>query len=129
MEHSSEVKWYTDREEYFSLLGRGWDITKAKKIIIDKPREIFLISTVSFEPLIGGKTASGTIRMGISIDSSKATSEEIDLSIPVIIVETSYGDHMLIDGWHRLAKAVHIKQELLPAVILSPEENVRVSLR
>lgn len=128
MENSSEVKWNTDTEEYFSLLGHGWDIVKAKLIILNKPREIVQIDPNAFEPLIGGPTASGGIRMGISIDRSRIASDDIDLSIPVIIVETDHGDHMLIDGWHRLAKALHLKQNLT-AVILSPVENRKVSVR
>jgi hypothetical protein len=128
MEISSEIKWNTDTEEWFSLLGRCWDITKAKLIIINEPREIVQIDPDAFEPLIGGETSSGTIRMVISIDRSKIHSEDIDLSVPVIIVETDHGDHMLIDGWHRLAKALHLKQKLT-AVILSPAENKKISVR
>ena len=129
MKNSYEIVWKYYEDEYFSFLGEVWSVSKAKQILIKKPREIVHIDPKLFEPLIGGFTSFGTIRMGVGIDRNKLSSNKIDLSIPVIIVEKDNGKHMLIDGWHRLAKALNNKLKQLPAVVLDLIENRQILIR
>lgn len=121
---SASIKWHTERNESFHFVGLGWNVTKAKQIIIKHPREIVSIDYNAFEPLLAGPSSTGLYRLGVSIDRKRIISDEIDLSVPVIIVEGEDGKHMLIDGWHRLGKAIQLRQNLL-AVILQHEEFMK----
>ena len=127
MDSSSSINWKFDFEEVFNFVGRGWNVQRAKQIIYQFPREIVSIDYNAFEPLLGGLTTTGTYRMGVSIDRNRLSLDTIDLSIPVIIIELDGGNHMLIDGWHRLGKAIQLKQNLR-AVILSIKESKEISL-
>lgn len=46
---------------------------------------------------------------------------------PLLFV-TWRGKHLLIDGWHRLTRALLDGVDLLPAYILSPEDTARILL-
>jgi len=56
----------------------------------------------------------------VKIDWDKA--ERTDIAIP-IIVATEEGKPVLIDGWHRYAKALRARQPEVPAVVLTEDET------
>jgi len=73
------------------------------------------------------KNEDGTtsFTMGVAVDEEHV--QKVDLSKPVVFVERRYDDgakgHMLIDGWHRVAKALDNEVDELPCVVLSVKEG------
>jgi hypothetical protein len=128
---SDSITW-TRREEAFAFLLTEWDVNAAKDIIEAKPRRIERIDVACLEPFLSKRTETETgmtIRAGIVVDDDRvANDESIDLSIPIIVAFTPGGNALAIDGWHRIAKAVALGVEKLPAVCLTKAESKRVWL-
>jgi len=62
------------------------------------------------------------------VDEARAMSEEIDTTIPVILVlvqgePDTRPQLLLIDGLHRLYKAYREHKEVIPCYALTPEEE------
>jgi len=108
MKHSSEVKW-DNRPEQFEFLSVFFDVSKAKQMVMEKPRDI-----VHF-PLAG-------LSLFLPLIRKKAT-RKVDLSIPILVVTIDCG-YLPIDGWHRVEEAMVVGGvEKLPAVIFNYEET------
>ena len=76
------------------------------------------------EPPVDGKF---TLHIGITINWEVATSDEVDLEIPIILVP--YRDSFIpIDGWHRIAKAKINRVTELPCVVMTKAETKSIKL-
>jgi len=129
---SSDREWNADRRsqlvetlqlflvnETFSFtdqdgVGYVWNVTKALKIIKESPRE-----TVMFAPAEQGVTIEHIRQRYPDIDLEKA--KKTDLSQPLLFIPFQ-GNSLLVDGWHRLARAVLEGVEELPCYLLTEEE-------
>ena len=65
----------------------------------------------------------------IRIDHAHALSDAVDPRFPVIVVPLHIGGHLVIDGCHRMAKALWAGASHHQAHILSPEEERAVRIR
>jgi ParB-like chromosome segregation protein Spo0J len=57
-----------------------------------------------------------------------AVEPKIDLSVPIIFVQTPRGNILPIDGYHRIAKAHKLGLKELPAVMLSKEDSKAIQI-
>jgi hypothetical protein len=113
---SDEFQW-RDRKEEFRFLAGLFDIAKAKRIIEDKPREIVEINI--------GESGKQLLAL-MKIDMTRF--DEIDLTVPIIVASIKEGN-LPIDGWHRIAKAVHLGLPFVPGVMLTKEETKQVWIK
>lgn len=91
-----------------------WNVTRAKEIMATVPHEV-----IAFCPGEYGITAD-EIRArypGFEMEHTVGA----DLTKPVIFLPFK-GEHLLIDGWHRLYRAVSDNVETLPCHILTEAE-------
>ncbi|MEU6718656.1 ParB N-terminal domain-containing protein [Nonomuraea sp. NPDC046802] len=101
----------SSRVEIFQMLAWRWDITTAKK-------------------LTRGRTADGRIEprewagMLRLVSISREHAAQVDLSEPLIAATVPNGGMLIIDGWHRLYKALTTGVSELPAVVLTIEEEL-----
>ena len=103
-------------EEQFTYGTRNWDIQKAKQIIQDSPRNVEIFDVE------GGKYF---IKHGL-IQVKKSISEKADLSAPLIAMQGKDGQWMVIDGWHRIKKALDSGVKELPMYKLTESESILV---
>src|SRR3954468_20364450 len=111
MADSNTIEWQPRLGEQFVYAGKHYDLAKAKELIKATPRPI------EMRPLSQFKTM---YYEAVKIDWDKA--EKTDPAIPVI-VGTQEGHPILIDGWHRYAKALRPRLPEIPAVILTEDET------
>jgi hypothetical protein len=127
MTSSADFTWH-DVDEDFRFVTAWFDIRKAKKIIRENPREVQQIDVTAAFNLIGDPPnpdgTPGRIVMGVSVYWDKALSDVTDLSIPIIVGElnTEWAEHLILDGYHRLAKAKAQGITMLPCVMLTRTE-------
>ena len=114
MADSSTIDWQPRLGENFIFAGKHYDIAKAKDIIKATPRPI------EYQPLPVFKSM---YYEAVKIDWDKA--EKTDPTIPAIAV-TEGGKLMLIDGWHRYAKALRLRNTEMPVVALTEEETAKI---
>lgn len=102
--------------EHFQFLGYRWDVTRAKTIAADLP-----VGTVDVRPLFA---SLGFVR----IDADRVP--HADLTQPLILVRIAElgGAAMLIDGWHRIARARLDGVAELPCVVLDTTQERTVRL-
>jgi hypothetical protein len=103
-------------EEFFRFLGYRWDVTAAKEIAAALPVQ-------RFDPRSWAK-----LLRCVRIDREHVP--YADLSRPVIVarVREMDGAPMVIDGWHRIARAQAEGVTALPCVVLTEEQEYRVRL-
>jgi len=106
---SNDFEWIIEEDgfEWFSDNGTRYDVQVAKQIIIDQPREIVRVPVCDF--------VEDTI--------PNEQDHTVDLEVPVIVATRPDGDLVLIDGLHRLSKALFYQISTLPAVILTIDET------
>ncbi|MBB6546905.1 hypothetical protein [Nonomuraea rubra] len=97
--------------EVFQMLGWRWDITKAKKLTQGRAPDGWIVP----------ERWAAMIQL-IAIDAEHAT--QVDLSEPLIMATVPNGGMLIIDGWHRLCKALALEVEELFAVVLTEEEEL-----
>src|ERR1700744_4650612 len=114
-DQSSQIDWQPRLGEQFVYSGKHYDLAKAKELIkaTDRP--------VEKRPLSQFK---GMYYEAVKIDWDKA--EKTDTGIPVIVATEEGGKVILIDGWHRYAKALRTRLTEIPCVVLSEEETKQV---
>ncbi|GAA4924082.1 hypothetical protein HD597_011233 [Nonomuraea thailandensis] len=102
----------TDRSrlEFFQILGWSWDITTAKKLAQGRTPERLIVT----------EWWAAMLNL-VAIDAEHAA--RVDLSVPLIAATVPTGGILIIDGWHRLCKAVTIGLPELHAVVLTAEEE------
>jgi len=111
MADSSETNWEPRLGEQFTYAGKHYDIAKAKNLIKATPRPVENKPVALFRPMYFG---------AVKIDWDKA--EKTDPTIPVIAA-TEEGKLVLIDGWHRYAKALKARMMEIPVVALTEDET------
>ena len=115
MADSNTIEWQPRLGEQFQFSGRHYDLAKAKDLIKAAPRPI--------EPKPLGLFKSMYYE-AVKIDWDKA--EKTDPAIPVIVATEEGGKLVLIDGWHRYAKALRTRLTEIPTVTLTEEETKQI---
>ena len=130
--------WNTEQEEVFTFIRTQWDVRQAKRLLASKNIKVHTTDVAECAKLLGGSRPNGkggfTITMGVSVDwprvetdlTKPEAEQEIDLTIPVIFVQTPQGNILPIDGYHRIAKANKLGLKELPAVMLSKKDSLAV---
>jgi len=124
-----------ERPEFFHYLGLSFDIAKAKKILDKYPHEQVMVPVESLRQYLAetnyenGKAIG--IKLGVSCNKEYAETLTVeDLKRPLILVPLKEEiGHLVIDGYHRIAAAVRLGVQELPAVILTPKEARGVTIR
>ena len=122
--------WNTDRAEIFRLLWSRWDIRKAKQILAATPSRVVRTCEVKpFESTISRRLESGAITIGVRVDWDRVQHDAtIDLTVPIILGTLEDAD-LLLDGYHRVAKALRTRVATLPCVVLTRDETENVRIR
>ncbi|WP_188186951.1 hypothetical protein [Nonomuraea sp. SYSU D8015] len=108
--------------QFFEALAFVWDITAALELVEGRqPNRRINVDDVA-----------DLLRL-VSIDENYAAT--VDLTKPILLAplpdpRTGKPDReMPIDGWHRIARALHERVTTLPAIALTPEEERKVRIR
>ena len=112
MPSSSDWIWKPTGED-FDLAGHIFNVDKAKRLITKSPRSVEPIRVEDFAPYL----VDEIVRV------RAAGSKKYQLDVPVIVGTMKSGRRILLDGWHRLRKAMDTGIAELPAVILTHEET------
>jgi len=115
MSDSSQTEWQPRLGEQFIFAGHRYDLAKAKELIKATPRP------VENKPLSLFKSM---YYEAVKIDWDKA--EKTDPTIPVIAGTEAGGKLVLLDGWHRYAKALRMRLLEIPVVTLTEEETAKI---
>ena len=92
----------------------AYDIQQAKHLIVQFPRPVELIDLERYGQLFRDSLKS--VRL---VDQP----DNVDTSLPVILGRKPGGRKFLLDGWHRMARALESNLTHLPAVLLTEEET------
>ena len=111
MADSSETVWEARLGEQFTFGGKRYDLAKAKELIKATPRPVEMRPLSQFKAMY---------YEAVKIDWDKA--EKTDTAVPVIVA-TENGTPVLVDGWHRYAKALRTRLTEIPAVVLTEDET------
>ncbi|GAB3275150.1 hypothetical protein GCM10027589_00080 [Actinocorallia lasiicapitis] len=107
------------RDEVFTLLGWAWDVDLATRLARRHP-----VRPAAIRTLTG-------VRGLIRVDPAHAANS--DLSKPLIVVPLPCapppGNQLVIDGWHRIHLALHLGLDHLPAIHLTPTDELTCRLR
>lgn len=114
---SRDVDFIFSGERFPIDIFGSYDIDRAKSIIAGAPR--------TSKPADVAAWQAYADKMDWQQLSSALPDAEIDCSIPVIIatLDEAHGRYMLIDGWHRIAKANGGEQEMIQAFYLTEQET------
>lgn len=104
--------------ETFEFMSFAWDVDAAWRLAAGREPN----GQVPLEPLF--ERMADVIR----IDHQHALSDAVDPRLPVIVVPLPIGGHLVIDGWHRMAKALWAGATHHRAHILSAEEELAVRI-
>ncbi|QFY12933.1 hypothetical protein GBF35_45950 [Nonomuraea phyllanthi] len=99
------------RVETFQMLAWKWNITAAKQLTAGRE------PTGQLDP----QAWAGMLYL-IRIDHAHAAT--VDLDEPVIAVPIPDAGWLIIDGWHRIHKALTHDVDRLPVIVLTPEEEL-----
>ena len=105
-----------DNDEYFQFLSYRWNVTRAQGIARDLPTGKLSVGDWSKHLAV------------ISLDDDHV--ESVDLRRPLILVRIADagGLVLLIDGWHRLARAVRDGVAELPFHLLDEDQEYTVRI-
>ena len=110
-DQSDQIDWQPRLGEQFIYSGKHYDLAKAKEMIKATPRPVEMRPLAHFKSMY---------YEAVKIDWDKA--EKTDTAIP-LIVATEEGKSVLIDGWHRYAKALRNRATEVPVVVLTEDET------
>lgn len=102
--------------EYFQFLLYRWDVTKAQQIAANLPVRRF-----NAQPWFGWL---GLIR----VDDDHVRTADLNHPLLVVKIRELGGDPLIIDGWHRLAKAEREGVTELPVVVLDEDQEFDVRI-
>lgn len=125
--YSSELDWHLE-EEWFRFIGTRFDVRRAKQLIVERPRFVELMDPEPCRPYIDFPDEDGKPLIHIPIDFARLEGwgeNEGTFPFPVITAQLEEG-RIVIDGWHRAAKALMQGDEKIPAVALTEEESKEV---
>jgi hypothetical protein len=112
---SQDWTWDIDATETFLLLNQSWDISRAKRFLSASPHEVFKIDPEDAARWIG--------LIAIDWDGIKAEPTAFNLDVPVILAQTAPGTSIIIDGWHRVARAHLEHAEYVLGCVLTLDET------
>ena len=101
--------------EVFRFLTWAWDITLAHDLTSNSP-----ILTVDITPLTGFAklVAVNPARVAVA-----------DLTRPLLVAPLPNAGNLVIDGWHRIHRALQEQVTHLPAIVLTAEDERHCRLR
>jgi nitrogen fixation protein len=102
--------------EVFQFLTYRWDITKAWKIANGLPVRRF-----NAQPWFGWLGL-------IQIDEDHLASADLERPVLVVKIRELGGAPLVVDGWHRLAKAQRDGVAELPVVVLDEDQEYQVRI-
>ena len=115
-----EVYEFTDGADGRRYL---WNATEGRRIAEASGREI-----VAVYPAEAGITKENLLAFAPDLDLAKALSlPGAALLVPLLFVPFK-GKHVCIDGWHRIARALHHGFPCLPAYVLTEIEAESIRL-
>ena len=121
--------WKPLAYETFTFIIHCWDVAAAKNILKKKPRDSDTVDVSGCAEMLAKSTknddGSMSIHMGVHTDPDEL--DNADLTVPLILVKFK-GSIMVIDGWHRIARAERDGVESLPCVCLTARESQRVKV-
>lgn len=101
----------------------SWDIVKAKRLMFDAAH---LRDAARFSQLKRMDLTAATVAMirrsKTEIDWEYVKSDAVDPREPLIMVSID-GRDWIIDGWHRVNRAIEMKWRCVPVFILTPEQD------
>lgn len=124
---SSSVNWAESGEDRYTMFGTLFDVQKARIQIAAGERPIHAVEIAQMAEFIGAPPANGEIAGGLlTVDWGRVKGNtNIDLDHPLILGQAD-GGTVLIDGWHRVARATVKGIALLPAVMLDEAETAAI---
>jgi hypothetical protein len=105
----------SDRE-YFRFLAYCWDVTAAQEIAAELP-----VGRFDPRPWFGWLEAIG-------VDEDHLSTVDLERPIIVVRIREADGNPMIIDGWHRIARAQREDVRELPVVLLDQDREYRVRI-
>lgn len=118
---------------YFRFISGTWDVRRARQLA-----EATFHDQVTVNPSLWMRQLGGFI----NIDPKRVAAIDLEKSPPILIAgmpdsvqghrdwAKAYREddwtHMVIDGWHRMAKAAELGIPFLPAIMLTPEESYEI---
>lgn len=127
--HSNEFKWDTKRIERFYFLASIWDVSRAKRLIVRKPRKVENIDCTLLQSWVA-RPSQDQISCGVTINwNAIDNGSDFDLDFPLILVTLDHDETFVIDGWHRIAKGFVVGRTTLPGVVLDKAETTKVRAR
>jgi hypothetical protein len=111
-DQSDQIDWQPRLGEQFIYAGKHYDLAKAKGLIKATPRPVEKRPMAQFKAMY---------YEAVKIDWDKA--EKTDPEIPLIVATEEGGKFVLIDGWHRYAKALRMRLTEVPVVVLTEDET------
>jgi len=100
----------------------AWDATEGVRIANDG-RDYFAVY-----PAEAGITKETLKVLAPDLDLARALALPAAALLTPVLFVPHRGRHVLIDGWHRVAKAVHQGFPCLPAYLLTEEEAASIRL-
>jgi hypothetical protein len=113
--NSSSIDWQTKKEEYLTsggLFNIDYNVNKAKELLKRNPRSILEFNYKK--------------HLDLSDYKLPRKYNHANLDIPIILGQ-NLGDIVLIDGLHRLQKAIKTKIDKVFVVLLSDNETEEIS--
>ena len=123
-------KSFKSNGEVFSFLTRSWDIDKARRIIAGKKRKPVVLDMSSGWGWLGGESGNrGIIRVDLGY-VAKITPERLKepLIVGTIKLDKNQTGNIILDGWHRLARARQLGIKNLPVYVLTLKETDQITV-
>lgn len=137
MADSINKVWFTEKREIFEFLIGRWDVQIAKTILSRKQAKkqkikVVQVGVKGYFDMVGNPPSENddpNVINGMRIDWDKAKAlTETNLEDPIVIITVDAQNTLVIDGYHRIAKAKLLGRTSLPAVILNKRESDMVRI-
>ena len=119
--NSKECLWRY-REERFRFIASMFDVDAAKRILAKHGRESKRFDVSKLFEWVGTEKEQGLIGVDWKV------AEGVDLDFPVILITMEPGP-FLIDGWHRVAKAMLTSTTTIDGFLLTAAESKKVRIQ
>lgn len=103
-------------EEWFHFLSYSWNVTAAQQIAADLPVHRF--DPRSWFGWLGA----------IALDEEHIATADLERPIIVVRIAEANGAPLIIDGWHRIARARRDDITELPVVVLDEDQERQVRI-
>lgn len=111
--------------EVYTFWTSSFDVDMAKKLVLERNlpvANIQLDELASFAKRPKEKTSHNIMHQ---FDWEKIDSDVVDLDFPLILINHPKAGIMVIDGWHRIAKATNNGIMELPGFCLTDRKDVK----